>query len=67
MSILLLFLIMFAAALAETVPELIRKTQPCRAAVINTLKQKGKNTMLTVLCILLFPIVVLGELLKISN
>lgn len=67
MSILLLLLIMFAAALAETVPELIRKTQPRRAAVINTLKQKGKNTMLTVLCILLFPIVVLGELLKISN
>ena len=67
MSILILLLIMFVAALTETVPELIKETQPRRAAIMNTLKQKGKNAMLTILCILLCPVVVLAELLKISK
>lgn len=37
------------------------------APVLPKIIQKGKDAMLTILCILLFPVVVLAELLKISN
>lgn len=56
MCILIFIPLTLAALLTESI-----------AAVLPKIIRKGKNAMLTVLCVLLLPLVILAELLKISK
>lgn len=67
MSIVMFIPLVILAALTECTPDQYARRAACRASLTKKIKEGANNAMLTILCLILFPVVVLAELLKISK
>ena len=67
MSILIFIPLVILAALTECTPDQYARRAARRAELARKIKKGAENAMLTILCFILFPVVALAELLKISK
>lgn len=67
MSILIFVPLVILAALTECTPDQYARRAAHRAAIVTKIKKGVNDAMLTILCLVLFPVVALAELLKISK